>query len=118
MTRRHHLHSPWRRAAYSTGLVASVLAVGTFGMHALERMSYLDAFYFMSMLATAQGPATIPATVAGKLFAAFMAFVSIGSVVTALGFLFGPFFGGLWKIGVEKFEEEMRLLEGRGKPRP
>jgi hypothetical protein len=53
-------------------------------MHLLENVSYIDAFYFMSMLATAQGPATIPATVAGKLFASFMAFVSVGAVVTSL----------------------------------
>ena len=82
------------------------MLIGTIGMHALEGLSWLDAFYFMSMLATAQGPATQPATVAGKLFASCMAFVSVGSAITALGFLFGPFLGQLWRIGVEKVEEE------------
>ena len=80
-------------------------------MHLLERMSYLDAFYFMSMIATAQGPTATPLTPAGKLFASFMAFISVGSVVASLGFLFGPFFGRLWKIGVERLEEEASRLQ-------
>ena len=68
-------------------------------------MTYLDAFYFMSMIATAQGSDFTPATVAGKLFAALMAFLSVGTVVAALGFLFGPFMGKLWKIGAERIIE-------------
>ena len=98
---------------YSFLLVALVMAAGTVGMHVIERMSYLDAFYFMSMIATAQGPTVTPATPAGKLFASFVAFISVGSVVAALGFLFGPFFGRLWKVGVERLEEEAHLL-GKG----
>ena len=82
------------------------MGIGTVGLHRLEGMAYLDAFYFMSMLATAQGPTMTPSTPAGKLFTALMAFVSVGSVVAALGFLFGPFFGQLWKVGVERFEHE------------
>ena len=104
MKRRHHLHSPWRRGAYSVLLVGTIMLIGTLGMHQLEGLSYLDAFYFMSMIATAQGPMQTPSTAAGKLFASLMAFVSVGTVVASLGFLFGPFFGSLWKIGVERFE--------------
>ena len=107
----HRYHSPWRRGIYSFVFVASVVAVGTIGMHAIERMSYLDAFYFMSMIATAQGPMTTPATTAGKLFAALMAFVSVGSVVASLGFFFGPFFGQLWHLGVKRLEEEFGRAE-------
>ena len=92
-------------------LVAGVLGIGTVGMHVFERMSYLDAFYFMSMIATAQGPASVPQTAAGKLCAALMAFISAGTVMAALGFLFGPFFTRLWKISVHKLEEEERMLE-------
>jgi len=113
--RHHHYRSPWKRGAYSFLLVAIVMMVGTFGMHAIEGLSYLDAFYFMSMIATAQGPIMTPATPSGKLFAAFMAFVSVGTVVAALGFLFGPFFGRLWHVGIDKVEEEVDVLEGRRK---
>ena len=111
----HHYHSPWRRGLFALALVAVVMVVGTLGMHALEGMSYLDAFYFMSMIATAQGPVVVPQTAWGKLFAAFMAFVSAGTVVAALGFLFGPFFTRLWKVSVRKLEEEERLVERKFK---
>ncbi len=85
--------------------------IGTVGMHLIERLSYVDSFYFMSMIATAQGPAFAPATTAGKIFISVIAFVSVGCVVASLGFFFGPFLGKLWKIGVEKFEEEMDHLK-------
>ena len=105
--KRHHFHSPLRRGIYSLALIVTVMIIGTAGMHHFEKFSYLDAFYFMSMIATAQGPALVPSTAAGKLFASLMAFISMGTVVAALGFLFGPFLGKLWKVGVEKFEDEM-----------
>ena len=113
MRHRHHYRSHWRRGLYAFISVASVMTVGTLGMHRIEGMSYLDAFYFMSMIATAQGPTVTPATSAGKLFASLMAFISVGSVVASLGFFFGPFFGQLWKIGVELLEEEEAHLLGR-----
>ena len=82
-------------------------------MHFIEGFSLIDAFYFTSMIATGQGPAPsiFPVTLAGKLFTCFMAFISVGSMVASLGFLFGPFFGKLWRIGVVKFEEELELLK-------
>ena len=111
MKRLHrHYHSWWRRGLYSSALVAAIMTVGTLGMHVTERMPYLDAFYFMSMIATAQGPVVVPATAAGKLFAAFMSFVSVGVVVASLGFLFGPFFTHLWHLSRRRLEEEERRL--------
>ncbi len=50
-------------------------------------------------------------TVAGKLFACLMAFVCVGTVVAALGFLFGPFLGQLWRVGVETIEHGVEKLE-------
>ncbi len=113
---KHPYHSPWKRGFFSLALITLVMAVGTIGMHAIERMHWLDAFYFMSMVATAQGPTTAPVTVAGKLFVAIMAFVSVGSVVASLGFIFGPFFGQLWRIGIEKLEEDLRHRGTRPPP--
>ncbi len=86
------------------------MAFGTIGIHRLEHLSYLDSFYLMSMITTAQGPAYMPVTAGGKLFIAFMSFVGVGAGVTSLGFLFGPFLGKLWKVGAEKFEEEVDAL--------
>ena len=106
-----HYHSATKRGIYSLLLVASVTAAGTIGMHLIEKFPWIDAFYFTTMIVTAQGPSSAPQTAAGKLFVAFLAFVSVGTVVAALGFFFGPFFGKLWKIGVEKFEEEIALFK-------
>ena len=101
-----HYHSPWRRSVYAFAVVGTIMGVGTMGIRALEGLSYLDAFYFMSMIATAQGPITVPHTAAGKLFTAVMSFLSTGVVVAALGFLFGPFFTRLWRLSVRKLESD------------
>ena len=108
MLTKHHRHyrSASKRGLFSFLIVTVVMTVGTFGMHFLEGLSYLDSFYFISMIATAQGPTLTPLTAAGKIFAALMSFVSVGAVVASLGFLFGPFLGQLWKIGVEVIEKE------------
>lgn len=105
--RYHHYRSPFKRGALAFVFISSLMIVGTVGIHYLEGYSYLDAFYFMSMIATAQGPMMIPQTAGGKIFASIMAFVSVGGGVAALGFLFGPFFGKIWRIGVEHLEEEL-----------
>lgn len=109
---KHHYHSLWKRAVPSLSLVVFVMLIGTLGIHFLEGYSLIDAFYFMSMIATAQGTAQIPQTAAGKIFVSLMAFVSVGSVVAALVFLLGPFAGRLVKVGFEKFEEEMIHRKG------
>ena len=103
----HHYHSPWKRGMFSLLLVTAIMIIGVMGVHGIEKMSWVDAFYFMSMIATAQGPMVTPATAAGKIFVSFMAFISVGAVVAALGFLFGPFLGKLWHIGVKHLEQEL-----------
>ena len=110
-----HLHSPWKRATASFLLVFVVLIVGTIGFRTIEHLSLVDSFYVTSMIATAQGPSQAPHTSAGKIFAATMAFISVGTVVASLGFLFGPFFGQLWRIGHDKAEEEMRQMKEKRK---
>ena len=106
---KHHYHSSARRGILSFLLVFLVMLVGTFGIHWIEGFSYVDAFYFMSMIVTAQGPSFAPATPLGKIFTSFIAFISVGSAVAAFGFLFGPFLGKLWRVGVLKLEEELHL---------
>lgn len=108
-----HLHSFSTRGLYSLAAVSVVLLAGTAGVHCIEGFSWVDSFYFTSMIATGQGPApTIsPVTSAGKLFTCLLAFVSVGSMVAALGFLFGPFFGQLWHVGIVKLEDEIQYLQ-------
>ena len=117
--RKHHYHSPLNRGLYSIGLVLSVLLVGTLGIHSLEKFSYIDSFYFTSMIATGQGPvgSLTPQTSTGKLFTSGLAFVSVGTLLAALGFVFGPFLGKLWRIGVIKLEEEIQVLHHDEKKR-
>ena len=112
MIPKHHLHSFFHRGLYCLGLVSFILFLGTISLHLIEGFSYVDAFYFTSMIATGQGPVSTisPVTVSGKLFTCFLAFISIGAMVASLGFLFGPFLGKLWKIGITKFEEELQHL--------
>ena len=87
------------------------MAVGTLGMMSLEGWDIVTSFYFMSLLATAEGPAQSPMTVGGKIFASFMAFVSIGAAISAITFTFVPLFGSILKEGftyVEKGEDKLK----------
>ena len=113
ITHKYHFHSTKHRAFYSFLLAVIVLGFGTLGIHWIEGFSVIDSFYFTSMIATGQGPAPqiSPVTSLGKLFTSFLAFLSSGVMIASIGFLFGPFLGKLWKVGVEKFEEEMEHLK-------
>ena len=117
-TSRRSYRSTYRRGLIALVVVSLVLVIGTLGMHWIEGLSFIDSFYFMAMLATAQGPAEVPVTAAGKIFAALMAFLSVGAVVAALGFIFGPLFGAVWHIGVEKIEEEEEKIKKREGEKP
>ena len=113
---RHRIpESFWVRAAYSVALIAAIELIGTLAMHAIEGWSYLDSFYFTSFIATGQGPPgnLLPGSPLGKVFSSLLAFVSVGTVITALLFLFGPFLGRVLKVGEEKLEEIEKEVEGR-----
>ncbi len=105
----------WHRAAYSFALVAAVVVLGTVAMHLIEGWSFLDSFYFTSFIATGQGPppGLSPTSDAGKVFSSALAFISVGSVITALLFLFGPVLGDVLRAGAEKIEEVEREVEGK-----
>ena len=110
--RKHHYHSPYKRGFYSLMLVVGILVFGTFGIRHFENFSFTDSFFFTSMVATGQGPVGVltPRTDAGKLFTSLLAFISVGTLLAALAFLFGPFLGKLWHIGRMKVEEELGML--------
>ncbi len=109
-----HPLSPFKRKTlYSIAIVLIVIAVGMEGMVLLERWSYVDAFYYMSLLATTQGPSQGPKTDAGKIFGAFMAFVSVGAVLSSVAFVFGPLFGTALKVGIDYLEKEEQKLKDR-----
>lgn len=83
------------------------MIIGTVGMKLLAGWSWVDSFYFMSMVATAQGPSIAPPTFWSKIFASIMAFVSIGTLITAIGTIFGPFLGYVFHKGVMFAEKEL-----------
>lgn len=83
------------------------MVVGMVGLHYLEGVPYLEAFYFMSMLATTEGLPRPPATAAGKVFVSIMAFVSVASVVATLVSLFGPLWAEIAHVA-RSVEGELR----------
>ena len=108
---RHPLSPFKKRAFFSIAILGLVMAIGTIGMMVLEGWDLVTSFYFMSLLATAEGPAQSPITVGGKIFASFMAFFSIGAAISAITFTFGPLFGFILKEGfvyVEKEEDKLK----------
>ena len=111
MKHKHHFHRWQVRALYALALSFFVMVLGTAGMKILEKISWIDAFYFMTMIATSQGSAITPATVGGKIFASFMAFVSAGFVLAALSFFIGPLMGRLFKVGFEKYDPAKHVTQ-------
>lgn len=110
---RHPLSPFKKRAFYAIVILAVVMLIGTVGMMLLEGWDAVTSFYFMSLLATAEGPAEAPATVAGKLFASIMAFFSIGAAISAITFTFGPLFGSALKEGIFYVEKEEDKIKAR-----
>ena len=89
------------------------MAIGTIGMMVLEGWGLVTSFYFVSLLATAEGPAQSPITVGGKIFASFRAFLSISAAISAITFTFGPLFGSMLKEGFAYAEREEDKLKTR-----
>ena len=110
---RHPLSPFTRRAFYAILVLAIVLAIGTAGMMLLEGWDPVASFYFMALLATAEGPAATPATALGKIFASVMAFFSIGAAISAITFTFGPLFGTALRVGIRFAEREEDKLRAK-----
>jgi len=110
----HHPLSPFTmRAFYAVVILVIVMAIGTLGLMLIEGWTLVPSFYFMALLATAEGPAATPATDAGKIFAAIMAFFPIGAAISAITFTFGPLFGSVLKEGVRYLEKEEERLKAK-----
>jgi voltage-gated potassium channel len=99
-----------KRAIYSATVILAILVIGTLAFHYVENFSYVNAFFFMSMLATGEGPPFPPVTALGKILASVMAFVSVGAVITSLIFITGPFIGTLIRAGEKKLVMEERII--------
>jgi hypothetical protein len=110
----HHPLSPFtKRAFYAVMVLAIVMAIVTGGLMLIEGWGVVSSFYFMALLATAEGPAATPATDVGKIFAAIMAFFSIGAAISAITFTFGPLFGSALREGVRYLEKEEERVKDK-----
>ena len=62
---------------------ASILVIGATFFHYMEKLSWLDAFYFSTITLTTVGYGDItPTTSAGKLFTMFYIVIGIGILAT------------------------------------
>ncbi len=108
----HHPLSPiGRRGLYALLAVIIVVGIGTVGTELLTGWSWIDSFYFFSMVATAEGPPNAPPTFWSKVFVAVMAYISIGTLITAVGTLFGPFLGYAFHKGIYYAQKEREKIE-------
>ena len=74
----------------AVALVAVSLFVGMVGYHALEDLSWMDAFLNASMLLGGMGPVNIPTTFGGKLFAGLYALYCGLAVILVAGVILAP----------------------------
>jgi len=100
-----------RRVFYALSGILAVMVIGTVGFHQIEGMDWVNAVYFESMLATGQGPPIQLMTDSGKIFASVKAFVSVGSVITALVVTLVPIISQLWREGWERAEKDAKEVE-------
>ena len=87
------------------------MVIGTLGFHEIEGMSWVNAIYFESMLATGQGPPIQLNTDSGKIFASVMGFVSVGTVFTTLVVTLVPIISQLWREGWDRVEKDAKVFE-------
>jgi len=77
-------------AALAVGIVLGSLGLGMLGYHALEGLSWLDAFLNASMILGGMGPVNELHSAAGKLFAGCYALYSGVVFLASVGLLFAP----------------------------
>jgi hypothetical protein len=109
---KHPLSPIARRSAFALIAIIIVMTIGTVGVKALDtQFSWVYSFFFMSMVATGQGPPQNVNGDAAQIFVSIMAFISVGTLITSIGVIFGPFFGYLFHKGVRFSEREIERLE-------
>ena len=79
-----------RSGMVSAAFIVFSLAIGMIGYHALEGLSWIDAFLNASMLLGGMGPVTAPNTFGGKMFAGIYALYCGLAVLAAASVLLAP----------------------------
>ncbi|HEY1952017.1 MAG TPA: hypothetical protein VGG76_04365 [Gemmatimonadaceae bacterium] len=95
-SRRHFIRRMLRNAGIAGGVIGGGLLIGMVGYHAFGRMSWLDSFYYSSMILAGEGPPADPTNLTSPeiarlhLFAGFFALFSGVTFITMVGVLFAP----------------------------
>ena len=90
LTQRTFVRRLLLHAGFALALVVGSLAIGMVGYHALEHLSWIDAFLNSAMLLGGMGPVNAPTSDGGKLFAGLYAlYAGLVFIVTA-ALLFTP----------------------------
>jgi hypothetical protein len=95
---RHHPLLPWPRylqrlltsSAIGLLLIAVSLGAGMIGYHALEHLSWIDAFDNAAMILSGMGPLSELHTTGAKLFAGIYALYSGIILIFVAGIIFAP----------------------------
>ncbi|MEA2762596.1 MAG: hypothetical protein QOD47_1880 [Gemmatimonadaceae bacterium] len=94
--RSHYMRGILHNTAIAGGLIGGGLAIGMIGYHGLGQMSWLEAFYYSSMILAGEGPPTDPVSITAQalprlhLFAGFYALFSGVTFITTVGVLLAP----------------------------
>lgn len=72
------------------GLIVVSLTIGMVGYHALEGLSWIDAFLNAAMLLGGMGPVNAPITFGGKLFAGLYSLYCGLAVILVAGVILAP----------------------------
>jgi hypothetical protein len=118
---KHPLSPISKRSLIAVTAIAVVMIVGTIGTRFLAGYSWIYSFYFMSMVATAQGPPGAPPNFWSMVFISIMAFISIGTLITSIGTLFGPFLGYVFHKGMTYAQMEIekeKSAKSKNSPEP
>jgi hypothetical protein len=79
-----------RAAGYALALVAVTLFIGMLGYHAIEHMSWLDAFHQSALLLSGMGPVVDIKSTAGKIFDGIYALFCGVILLASTGLMFAP----------------------------
>jgi hypothetical protein len=79
-----------RSFSIAAAIIFSALALGVWGYHQFEGLSWIDALLNAAMILGGMGPVDALHTTAGKLFASFYALFSGIVFISAVGLLAAP----------------------------